>query len=294
MPLLRLVALVVACAFAANVVRADAPAPVATQTPATAGVESITLMTLEADIEVDAAGGLTKLELTTPAPANIRANMGGLVQGWRFAPVRGDDGKPMAASAHMTLVLVARPVGDSFEVRVDSVRFRDRGAVLTHDTPTARIHADGLRRPHYPDSVREPMSAVVLLAVLLDVEGGVDRVEVVQSAVFEPQQAPESVASALKRFEDNAMRAARTWQLRVEPTGAAAPTREDLTVLVPVRYYTGKHELTQEKGAWRRVARTPRRSIPWKPEDPVGVANAGDAPSSSRSALKLVAGDPGG
>lgn len=257
--------------------------------------EVVTLMPLTGKVRVETDGRLGHFELTSPAPPEIRAGMGRLVGGWRFAPTVDAQGQPVAVEAGVRMVLVARPVGEQFEVHVDKVtftRFFDGRVVL--DLPTARLSDFRMQPPRFPAGpLRRGLSAIVVVAVRYALDGTVADAAVVQSALFEPRDKSTSTRQALRAFEQATLTAARKWMVTIEARGE--PTADDLTVVTPVRYgYSPEFEL--ELGQWRRVFRTAAAKVSWYSgsQSAPGIADVGGTdPVPLQSPLRLLD-DPAG
>jgi hypothetical protein len=269
--------------------------PPARAKEATPDFEVVTLMPLTAKVRVEADGRLGRFELTSPAPPEIRAGMGRLVGPWRFVPTIDASGQPVAVEADARLVLLARPVGDRFEVHVDNVTFSRRldGPVVI-DMPTARLSGFRMQPPRFPTGpLRQGLSALVVVAVRYASDGTVADAVVVQGALYEPRDKSTSTRQALRAFAQATLTAARHWTVTVDAHGV--PTASDLTVVTPVHFgYSPEFKL--ELGQWRRLVRTPAVKVPWYADgqSAPGIADVSGAdPVPLQAPLRLLH-DPAG
>ena len=270
-------------------------APPARAKDAAPDFEVVTLMPLTAKVRVEADGRLGQFELTSPAPPEIRAGMGRLVGPWRFVPTIDARGQPVAVEADARLVLVARPVGERFEVLVDNVTFSRRleGPVVI-DMPTARLSGFRMQPPRFPlGPLQKGLSALVVVAVRYAPDGTVADAVVVQSALYEPHDKSTSTRQALRAFAQATLAAARQWTVTVAARGEPGPN--DLTVVTPV-HFGFSPEFKLELGQWRRLVRTPAVKIPWYTDgqSAPGIADVGGAdPVPLQAPLRLLH-DPAG
>jgi hypothetical protein len=273
-------------AFAASTVAAKGPVAPA----APAALETVASLQVEGELDIDAAGRVAAYRIATELPDEIRASLDRDIPAWRFEPIV--EGEPMeAVTVAMTIALVARPAGDAaFAVQVEKVRLwrKQPGPITAVDDATLRIATRKLKPPQYPDAVREyGLDAAVLVAVLLDTEGNVVEAEVLQSALYNVNGKEANLLKALSYFERSVIAGARRWRFDVAAHGA--PTADDLTVIVPVRYHFDTRKV--KPGDWQRLSRTPMRRASWQvvPDEGIGIADVtGDGPLPGRAPLRMA------
>jgi hypothetical protein len=277
-----------ALAMGASAATVDAPKAQAAAAEDEVAYETVTLLPVEADITV-ADGRLAHLELTSDAPADIRAGMGQIVSGWVFAPT------PAPVEASMRLVLRADRDGENYRVGVDNVTFHARKqAAVEIRNQAVTITPVALTSPRYPKGVESSgTSATVMLALRLGRDGAIEQVQVIQGALYEPVDNATRTRRALHLFEQAALANARKWKFAVEVHGE--PDADDLTVVVPVRFAQSANENGLELGQWRRLARSARRAIAWSTDDPyarpLGVADMSGA-GNAGAPVRLLEGAP--
>jgi hypothetical protein len=269
MRLLLVAALAAAHCFAALPVRATAA-----ETAPAAALEAVSTLDVEGTIEVDAAGAVTTLALTTALPAPMGANLEARVRQWKFAPVLVD-GVAQPAKGRLRVALSARKQDGSFQVQVDnaSVTGIETSAGPLAAAP-ARVKTLDATPPKYPSSVlrKAVVPARVLVAVRLGDDGRVAEAAVLQGTLLDASEVTRHASAVLAEFERVALKATREWRFEVAP-GDAPPTPAELTQYLPVTFGTPDAAPAQA-GAWRPVVRSPRAVAPWLAAGrPVGVSD---------------------
>jgi TonB family protein len=244
------------------------------ETPGAAALEAVSALDVEAALEIDATGTVTALVIDTPLPAPMRANLEARVRQWKFAPVVVD-GAAQQARGRLHVALSARKQDDGFAVLVDHASVGDVATAAGPLAPTPeRVATRDVTPPRYPASVlrNAELSARVLLAVLVDAEGKVANVAVLQSTLFDATDVKRPTPQILAEFERAASKAARDWRFDVLP-GDAAPTPAEMTMYLPVGF--GTHGMAPgQAGAWRPQVRRPRIAVPWLEDSrPVGISD---------------------
>lgn len=200
---------------------------------------------------------------------------------WRFEPLEVD-GEPVAARARMSLRLVARPIGDEYEISIDNGSFGEYS-----DTATDHVTRRGrLAPPRYPnDMVRRGAEGTVYLLVKVGRDGSVEDVvaERVNLRVFAPERQMEDMR---RSFANRSINTAREWKFNPPTTG----TRVDddfWLIRVPIQYELSDRVATAVQ--WQQYVPGPHNPGPqeWFKDTP--AASASDAQVAG--AIQMVGGE---
>lgn len=209
------------------------------------------------ELVIDAEGRVAELDLDYRRLGDDAMDaVADVVRGWRFDPVNGADGTPVAVRGRMAIDLLAvhQPGEDGLDIAIRSVRF-----LATGDGPRdpALPTAIALAPPRYPEAnIRAGVGGLVMLSVLLDDAGAVR--EVASDRVYLHGDGSEGAAALrghVTRFVNAATQAARGWTFG--PDGARF-------VMVPVRFqpswftderWTRTRVFALATPAWLREAR---------------------------------------
>jgi hypothetical protein len=234
------------------------------------------ILVLLAQVAFDPAGGLTDLRIETPLPEALSGLVQDAVRGWRFLPP--PRGTAHVARARMRLVLSAVDAPEDVRILVDGVRFSpvEGDELATRDPEPVTMSGHTLSpRPRFPRGVK--VNAQVLLAAHVALDGRFQRVEPLQTVLFDVGGGEAILRREIEAFERAAISVVRLWRANVVVNDPAADTSR-LTVLVPIAFSLPGFD-EDAPGKWRTVIRSPLRPIPWKAPPPgeaaAGVADVG-------------------
>lgn len=259
--------------------------------PAPANLETVTLMRVDGSVTIDAQGQVAEYQIATKLSPSLVELVRRATLTWRFEPVL-IDGTPHRVSASMRLALVARPVGDRYQVAIDNVLFPYKAEgerLLANGAPA--ITGRKLTPPTYPREMQiAGVSGTVLLGIRIGSDGRAEAVVARQSMIFDKKGQSNLLNAAIARFEKAAVRAAWRWTFNLPPGARSA---NDRTVGVPVEFQFMNTPDSDVSGRWRTLVRSPKRKLDWVPEEAalsdVGVSDlsAGELYSAT-GALKLT------
>lgn len=227
------------------------------------------------DITIDEQGNVIDHQLETQVSEAVRGVVDRAVRKWKFEPVLRD-GVPVRARTGMDLELVAEPVAQGLQLRIDQIDFG------------ARRSARKMLPPRYPDAAsRVGIEADILLAVRIDAAGKVTDLFAVQTVLRDGGKV--LLDNRWQRaFESTTLAAAKAW--RFEPATPDMGETADETVIVPVGFMLeGASPLAMS--GWHPDEASARKLIPWLPAseqdyDPTGLKD-GEAMALGASPVKL-------
>lgn len=258
----------------AAVVSAEAPKHVKDQ------IEATMLVTGKIAINADGSVSGYQIDDEDKVPGHVLVNIGRWVPGWRFEPVLVD-GNAVPARAKMTLRMLARPVGDKFEISIASTSFGNDDA-----PPTDTVKGLKMYPPSYPaDMVSAGGEGTVYLMLKIGRDGKVEDL-VVERVNLHVYASEQRMKNFRKRLSSAAASAARRWTFVPPTTGELAQLRQ-WSVRVPVDFRLGGVQEVAY-GEWQSYLPGPQQPIPWLQDEPGSDALAGGALHTLGSGLVLL------
>ncbi len=218
--------------------------------------EASMLVTGTIDVDRDGSVGSYAIDKREQLPAVVSQVIDQTIARWRFNPVT-QDGKPIKATAKMSLLIVANHTDD------DHYRVTMRGVTFggENEVPGEAVTAKHMRPPEYPG---QALASGVAASVYVVVQVG--RQGVVEDALVE-QVNLRAVASEVdmgrwrNSFAQSALRAAKSWTF-VPPTTGDTVSAPFWSVRVPVTYQPAG-TTAPKYGHWEAYIPGPRESAPW-------------------------------
>lgn len=258
----------------AAVVSAEAPKHVQDQ------AEASMLVTGKIAINADGSVRGYQIDDEDKVPGHVLLNIGRWVPEWRFEPVLVD-GKAVPARAKMTLRLLARPLGDKFEISIASTTFGDDDA-----PPTDTVKGLKMYPPRYPTDVASAGGeGTVYLVLRIGPDGRVEDL-VVERVNLHVYASERRMKNFRKRLSSTAASAARRWTF-VPPTTGELAQRRWWSVRVPVDFRLGGVQEVAY-GEWQSYLPGPQQPIPWLQDEPGSDALAGGVLHTLGSGLVLL------
>jgi hypothetical protein len=187
---------------------------------------------------------------------------------WKFEPVCVD-GKPVLATAKMSLRIVARRSDDHhFSAGIVGAQFGQ-----DHEVATDSISYKTREQPHYPAmAVENRVSGTVYLLLRVGRQGQVEdaATEQVNLGVYASEVDMERFRSVLATA---ALKASEQWTFNVPTTGKHV-TDDYWVARVPVNFSLSADRKPDLYGQWQSYVPGPRQLVPWIEK---GRLMAGDA-----------------
>ena len=195
-------------------------------------------------LEIDPDGAVRSYELKPEPSPVVAALIKKAVTQWRFVPIT-DQSKPVIARTQMDLQLEATPVGNAYSVTLKHVNF---GQPL-------RIPGGAL--PSYPRTAEEiGLSARVTLALLIDANGKVSKVAVVQTSLGGTTSSERAADDWRRLFEETSLDVVRRWRYNLTEIIGAKPT--GIRAYAPILF-----QIVHSKNQWNAFVPGPIHVIPW-------------------------------
>ncbi len=241
-----------ACALSTMLCLATAQAQTARQVRETA--ESTLLVT--GKIEISPQGHVDAYTLDAPdkLQPEVVQLLGKVIPQWTFEPTERD-GVPVAVRSNMNVRLIARKVGEAYEMSLRSAKFSG------DPQPGETVSRAKLTPPSYPQLAAK-MHATGNVYVLVQVgrDGKVIHVGAEQTNLTAVADARTS-AMLRAAFEKSAVQAASEWTFK-PPTAGDAINDAYWMVRVPV-FYGMRGQKLPSYGQWQSYIPGPRNPIPW-------------------------------
>jgi hypothetical protein len=207
-------------------------------------------------------------------PALVVGLIGRSAPKWRFVPVVRD-GQPVFAKAHMSLRMVAKPVGDGkYSLSIAGSHFGQPSSAGNADDAIAAKH---MRPPAYPvGAVRARISGTVYLALKVNRAGLVDE-DAAEQVNLDVVGSDAEMRRWRKVLGDAALRAARRWTF-TPPTLGPDAAKSSWLVRIPISFTlteNGRRKPATEYGHWRAYVPGPRNVPAWM--HPTGLDGSADA-----------------
>lgn len=217
--------------------------------------EASMVVTGHVDIEADGTVSAHHINNRGKLPDFVVALVDGAAPGWRFEPLLVD-GEPVPARARMNLRVVARPVGDQYQVSIANGSFGEYSDTAT-DQVTRR--EDGMRAPRYPeDMLRSGVAGTVYLVLKVGRDGSVE--DVVAERVNLRAYAREREMERWRRaFAQRSVYTAREWKFNPPTTGPRADAGF-WVIRVPVEFEIDGNAVTA--GTWETYVPGPLQPAP--------------------------------
>lgn len=200
------------------------------------------------EIGIDPQGKVFDFTIASILTPEVKGVVERAVKQWSFEPVT-KDGAAVHAKARMYLTLVATPVGEGYQLRIERLRF-------AADRPSTLMFP-----PTYPqEAARRGIGADVLVALRVGADGKVRDAVAVQTSMPDAEGGGKKLDKLRRMFEQSAVATARKWEFR--PSDAS---QEDVTLIVPIAYLKPGSMLSAMDG-WRDHAAGRQNPIPWLPE----------------------------
>jgi TonB family protein len=219
-------------------------------------------MRVTGTISTDPQGLVTgyALDQADKLPKGVRTLVDGAIAHWRFSP-RIVAGQPVASSTDMSVLVLARPVGEgNYQVEIASMAFG-----LREQAPDESVRVRDMPPPDFPDELaRVGAAGTVYLLVRVGRDGKVAdaAVEQVNLRVVADDHQMDRMR---RQFAHAALRAPPKWTF-LPPTRGQGAQDAGWTVRVPVAFQL-QGTRAQEYGRWDTYIRGPRSAAPWEGDD---------------------------
>jgi hypothetical protein len=238
-------------------------------TPRADEIERSMLITGSVSIDADGSVAGHSLDKREQLPPGVAAFVDEVTGAWRFEPIV-IDGQPIAARSRMSIRVVARPTGSSFEV---SVRAVDFGEYDAETMPSYRSQ----RPPRYPrEALYASVGGDVYTVVRIRRDGSVEDVFAEQTNLKTAVPGHQR-AQYEKMLENATLAAIKRWQFNL-PVPGPDPGAQFWVMRVPVSFRIAGMHRGVSYGQWEAYLPGPYTPAPWR--------EAGD---STRSADAMAA-----
>ncbi len=239
------------------------------------------LVTGSIDVAPDGSVQSYAIDHAEKLPPVVVELLGKNVPTWRFEPV-SVDGKPVLATAPMSLRIVARRSDDQhFSAGIVAAQFGQ-----DHQLATDNISYKTRAQPHYPEmAVESRVSGTVYLLLRVGRQGQVEdaATEQVNLGVYASEADMERFRNVLAKA---ALKASTQWTFNIPTTGKHV-TDDYWVARVPVNFsLSPKGGPDPQYGEWQSYVPGPRQLVPWLEKSRLMAADADATPAGSITQLE--------
>lgn len=239
--------------------------------------ESLLSMRVDGELVITPDGQVGEYKITTKdMPGEITSLIAKSIAGWRFEPIKDEQGSLIAAKTHMRVTLVAREKEKgSYAVEMENVRFHNgvrinEARAVRQEAKEAGVEVSIRPRPNYPDvMLSNGISGAALVNILFSEDGKVVDAVVVQSAMFNVRGQSGLIEKAFKEMEREALRSVK--RMRVKFGRGVDPKDPEVSSgMIAIRFSVigsaDQSDSMRKAGVWRLEQRGPLRTPSWEIE----------------------------